>query len=134
MRTRNLAGLIAAILLGSACHRSPAPVAISSTPNNQFAILVQHSPKGWTAHCEAGCAWIDVTMDCVACEVQIDSRGIARAYPKPADPIGFAFVLSKTESGWNARAIQGTRWTDVTWDCSGDVCQGRLDEKGVGRG
>ncbi len=132
MRIRALVATMLAVFLATACHKPSSTVAGASPGESaHFAVVLERSPTGWAAHCEAGCQWIDLSMACQGCDVQLDASGIARAALAPA-PKGFAFVLSDASGGWTARGIQGVRWQRLSWNCGADVCRGRLDETGVG--
>lgn len=122
-----------ALVIGAACQR-PSTVATASTiPLNPFSLVVEHSGTGWQARCESGCSWMNVSMACAGCSVQIDANGIIRADRVKAAPTGFAFVLVDDGGGkWSARGVQGVAWKKVSWSCNNAPCRGRLDETGVG--
>jgi len=130
MPTRVLASLVSAIFIATACHQKPPTVAPVPAPNDHFAIILERSANGWAAHCETGCAWVNVSMSCDGCEVRLDASGIGPAYPATPAATGFAFVLSPDRTGGKARAIQGVRWTTLSWGCPA-ACRVRLDETGV---
>ena len=132
MPARTLARVIAAILIATACHQKPPTVAPTAAPESHFTIVLERSAKGWAAHCETGCAWVNVSMFCDGCEVRLDANGIGPAYPATSTAAAFAFVLSADRTGGKARAIQGTRWTSLGWGCLPAGCRVRLDETGVG--
>lgn len=131
MTSRATAGILAGLLITVACHKTPPNVAQISASDNHFSIVVDHSARGWRAHCETGCQWVDVTMFCGGCEVRLDATGIRPAHPASSAVTGFAFVLSTDGSGWKARAIDGTRWMTLSWNCEAAVCPARIDETGV---
>jgi hypothetical protein len=133
MTSRAVASIVVGLLVTMACHRTPPSVASVSPSNGHFAIVVEHSPKGWQAHCEAGCQWVDVSTSCGGCDVRLDATGIGPAYPASSEVTGFAFVLSSDGTGWQARAIDGARWKTLSWSCGTAVCRGRIDETGVGK-
>ena len=130
MSVRTATSIAAAIFIAIACHRQAATVVPVSEPDH-FAIVLEHSSKGLAAHCEVGCRWVDVSMSCRGCDVRLDVTGIGRAHEARPMPAGFAFVLSPDGNGWQARAIQGTRWITVGWSCGTATCRARLDETGV---
>jgi hypothetical protein len=134
MVTRSLASFVAAIFIATACHQKPPTVAPVPAPNDHFSIVLERSANGWAAHCEAGCAWVTVSMACGGCDVRLDASGIGPAYPATSAATGFAFVLSADRTGGKARSIQGTRWTTLGWGCLPAACRVRLDETGVGVG
>jgi hypothetical protein len=129
MQMRPLA-VVFSVALIAGCQKPPRPAAPAPAAETHFAVVLERSAKGWAAHCETGCSWVDVTMSCEGCDVQLDASGIARASVATA-PKGFAFVLSDTRSGWMARGIQGLRWEKLSWGCDSQVCRVRLDETGV---
>ena len=131
MPIRAAASIVVAVFLAMACHRQAPSVAPVSEPDH-FAIVLEHSAKGLTAHCEAGCKWVDVSMSCGRCDVRLDASGIGPVHEATPSANGFAFVLSPDGPGWKARAIQGARWITVGWSCGTAVCRVRLDETGVG--
>jgi hypothetical protein len=131
MRAPALASIVVAIVVVAACHNKPPTVAPMSAPEGHFAIVLEQSAKGWTAHCETGCAWVEVSMSCAGCDVRIDASGIGPAYPATTAATGFAFVLSADGTGGKARAIQNVRWTTLSWGCGPAFCRVRLDETGV---
>ncbi len=132
MRIHALAIGVAALLFGASCQRAPSVATTRTIPLNPFSVVVEHSTTGWRAHCESGCEWMDVSMSCAGCSVQIDATGIVRASAVKAAPVGFAFVLVDDGVGkWTARGIQGVSWKSVSWGCNNALCRGRLDEDGV---
>jgi invasion protein IalB len=132
MRIRALATVMLAGVLTAAFATSPAATA-AQTPPDHFAVVLEHSTTGWTAHCETGCRWTDLSMSCAGCDVRLDASGIAHASSAPSKVTGFAFVLSDAKGGWTARGVHGVMWTSLSWTCGPTVCRGRLDESGVGR-
>ncbi len=131
MTSRTLGSIVACLLVTMACHKTPPSVAQISASEGHFSIVVDHSAREWRAHCETGCRWVDVSMSCGGCEVRLDATGIRPAYPASSAVTGFAFVLSTDGSGWKARAIDGTRWITLSWNCEAAVCPARIDEAGV---
>jgi hypothetical protein len=132
MTFRGLASIVSALLVTMACHKTPPSVASVALANGHFSIVVEHSASGWRAHCETGCHWVDVSMSCGGCDVRLDATGIRPAYPASSAVPGFAFVLSTDGTGWRARAIDGTRWKTLSWNCGAAMCRGRIDETGAG--
>ena len=122
---------VVAIVLVAACHRAPA---VAPAPVTHFAIVLEHSPTGWTAQCETGCAWTEVTETCTGCDIRLDATGISRGYPARAGTEGFEFVVSPERTGWTARAVRGTSWVSLSWTCTVSSCRARVDETGVRRG
>jgi hypothetical protein len=131
MPIRSRLSALLALFIAAACHPKPAALTSTPEPGGHFAVVLEHSPKGLAAHCEAGCHWVDVTMSCGGCDVRLDATGIGPAYPATSEPSTFAFVLSPSVSGWKARAIEGARWKTLSWDCGTPVCRVRVDETGV---
>jgi hypothetical protein len=131
MTSRALGSIVVSLLVTMACQKTPPSVASVSPANGHFAIVVEHSARGWKAHCEAGCQWADVSMSCGACEVRLDATGIQPAYPASSARTGFAFVLSTDGTGSKARAIDGARWITLSWSCGATLCPARIDETGV---
>ena len=135
MRLRVLGTVLATVLL-AACHRAPAAAASSAgpAPVRHFAIVLERSATGWSAHCEIGCAWTDVTETCTGCDIRLDLTGISRGYPARPGTQGFEFVVSGEREGWSAQAVRGVAWTKVSWACPGTTtCRARVDETGVSR-
>jgi len=135
MQIRLLSTVLAAVLMVG-CHRPPAvaTAGASPAPMRHFAILLERSATGWSAHCEAGCAWTDVTETCAGCDIRLDATGISRGYPPRAGAQGFEFVVSGEREGWSAQGVHGVAWTKVSWGCPGTTtCRARLDETGVRR-
>lgn len=120
--------MLAGLVLGGVHARAPS--AITST--GHFAIVVEHAPTGgWSATCDSGCRWKTVTLDCRGCEVRIDAAGIALATTPANRTEPFAFVLHDDASGWSARALHGTAWRELSWQCRSGNCRARVDETGV---
>ena len=130
MRMRAFTTMFAVALM-AACHRAPA---VAAAPVNHFAIVLEQSATGWTARCEAGCAWTEVTETCTGCDIRVDATGISRGYPARTGTEGFEFVVSREPKGWTARAVRGTTWSSLSWTCTGSSCRARVDETGVRRG
>ena len=129
MRLRALATLLT-VVLTAGCHRAPAIVA---APVHHFAIVVERTATGWSARCETGCAWTEVTETCVGCDIRLDAAGISRGYPARAGIGGFEFIVSSERDGWRARAVRGVTWVTLSWGCTSASCRARVDETGVSR-
>lgn len=99
-------------------------------PIAHFAVVVEHDASGWKAHCETGCEWTDVSIQCAGCDVRIDAKGITHS-SAPARTTPFAFELSKAEPGWKVRSLRGARWEGLTWGCASAMCRMRVDENGL---
>ena len=121
---------LGAISLTAACHR-PASVPTNAVPRAHFAIVLERSNAGWSAHCDDGCRWTDLTMSCSGCQVRLTAIGIGPANLPEEGPDGFAFTLKEAGTGWEAVAIRGVRWRSLTWGCGAPVCRARIDEAGV---
>jgi hypothetical protein len=135
MRIRFLNTVLAAVLMAG-CSRAPAveTAGAAPAPVPNYAILLERSATGWSAHCEAGCRWTDVTETCAGCDIRLDATGISRGYPARAGTQGFEFVVSAEREGWSAQAVRGVTWTNVSWGCPGTTtCRARVDETGVSR-
>ena len=120
--------LVACLLAASGCrgtHDSRLPAGAEE----HFSLLLEHSKSGWAAHCESGCSWKDVTMQCTNCKARIDADGIYDANVARTSR-GFAFVLDDS-NGLSAHALQGVRWTNLSWNCASEICRSRLSEEGV---
>lgn len=129
MRTRALVTVLA-VVLTAGCHRASAgPVA----PLHHFSIVLEQSATGWSARCETGCAWTEVSESCKGCDIRLDATGISRGYPARAGTQGFEFVVSREREGWRALAVRGVAWVNLTWGCTTASCRARVDETGVGR-
>ena len=130
MRNRVLAFMFfAGFVAISSCHK-PQPEARPATGAEQhFSLLLEHSPTGWAAHCESGCSWKDVTMQCINCKVTVDADGMYNG-TAPVTSRGFAFVLDDS-NGLSAHGVRGVRWVDLSWGCAGAVCRARISEEGV---
>ena len=101
----------------------------ASSPH--FALTLEHSAQGWKANCDTGCAWREVSMSCGGCEVRLSSLGIDRAGTPEISRGGFAFTLSDSAGGWQAKDVRGTRWATLSYACPQAVCRARIDETGV---
>jgi hypothetical protein len=125
-------GIIAALAL-SACHSgTPRMSAARPAPLTHFSLIVEHSQRGWAAHCETGCRWTELTMDCAGCAVRVSLAGVSPARNTEEDPAGFAFTLQGTPTDWAASGVRGVAWRSLTWQCEALVCRARIDETGVG--
>jgi hypothetical protein len=129
MRMRALTTLLA-VVLTAGCHRAPA---VATGPVHHFAIVLERSATGWSAHCETGCAWTDVSETCTGCDIRLDATGISRGYPARADTQGFEFIVSSEREGWSVRAVRGVTWVTLSWGCTTSSCRARVDETGVSR-
>ena len=130
MRNRALiAVLLAASVASVGCHKSPRETIAANGPEQHFSLWLEHSPAGWAAHCDSGCSWKDVTLQCAHCKVRIDADGIGSdAVARP--PHGFAFVVDD-HNGLAAHGVQGVRWLDLSWGCATTVCRARFSQEGV---
>ena len=129
MRIRALVTL-SAVVLTAGCHRAPA---LAAAPVQHFAIVLEQSATGWSARCETGCAWTEVSQSCSGCDIRLDATGISRGYPARAETQGFEFIVSSERDGWSARAVRGVTWVNLSWGCATATCRARIDETGVSR-
>jgi hypothetical protein len=127
MRARALTILLAVVVM-TGCHRVPE---VATAPVHHFAIVLERSATGWSARCETGCAWTEVTETCAGCDIRLDATGISRAYPARPGAEGFEFVVSGERQGWSARAVRGVTWVTLSWTCTTATCRARVDETGV---
>jgi len=127
--SRYLAVSLASALCFVACSKTPIP---SIAPaQNHFSIVLEHSAQGWRASCEAGCRWREVTMSCGGCEVRLTSIGVGPASSFDPKEATFAFTLTDSGSGWEAKAPRGTYWLALSSGCAQTTCRARVDETGV---
>jgi len=130
MTNRSLVSMLLACLIGAVgCHKTQPETQLRSGPEQHFSLSVEHSPAGWAAHCESGCSWKDVTIQCTNCRVRVDADGMYNGNV-PMTSRGFAFVLDDN-NGLSAHGVQGVRWQDLSWGCATAVCRCRLNEEGV---
>ena len=102
-----------------------------ATPPAQFQLVLERTASGWSAHCDSGCSWIDLSAKCVAaCSATITNSGIAIGAVK-ADAARFSFVVERTATGWTANGLNGTAWAAVSWRCPPGSCKARIDGFGV---
>jgi hypothetical protein len=121
---RILAAIASVLVLGAA---RPAGVATAN-----FQITVDQTATGWKMQCAKGCAWTDLSFGCGAdCRALVDESGITVAITTKVRGEGFAFVIERTSKGWRAKAVNGTTWLNVSWDCHAVVCRAHLDATGV---
>lgn len=103
----------------------------TSPTGEHFALILEHSAQGWKATCDTGCVWREVSMSCGGCDVRLSSSGIGRAGAPEVALRGFAFTLSDSASGWQAKAARGVRWATLSFSCPQAVCRAEIDETGV---
>jgi hypothetical protein len=133
MRIRT-AGILVVIVALSTVAWQKVPQKVSPAPVAHFAITLDQSATGWSAHCDTGCFWSDIAMKCEGCDVRIDASGIASADVADRAQEGFAFVLTRQRGGgrgWSARGLRGVHWLKLSWGCTADVCRSHIDETGV---
>lgn len=120
--------VLAALALSAAASTSA--VARSAAPT-RFAVVLDHTSTGWWVKCETGCA-ASGGFECrAACNAVVDARGIITvANTRPLDSL-FAFVVAWTDSGIQARAKWGTKWTSLSWGCDHQPCRARITDAGV---
>ena len=130
MHNRTLAFILLASFVGaSGCDKPQRETRPATGSEEHFSLLLEHSSAGWAAHCESGCSWKDVTMQCANCKVRVDADGIHNSNV-PLTSRGFAFVLDDS-NGLSAHAVQGARWQDLSWGCATAVCRCQINEEGV---
>lgn len=130
MQNRALASMLLACFVAAAgCHETQSETPSPSGPEQHFSVLLEHSRSGWAAHCESGCSWKDVTLQCTNCKVRVDADGIG-SNDVAKSSRGFAFVLDDSK-GLSAHGVKGVRWQDLSWGCAGAVCRVRINEEGV---
>ena len=128
MRVSALTSLVLVAVVATGCYKVSQPPAVAPA---HFALVLEHSETGWSAHCEVGCRWSDVTMTCGGCAVRLDVGGIGPVASERYET-GFAFVLAGSGPGWEAKGITGVRWLGLSWQCEQTTCRARIDETGVG--
>lgn len=117
-------------LAGIAGSSPSAPV--SQAPQGHFRLVLERSDSGFTAHCEAGCSWKELTFRCVAdCHALIDANGVALNPESRATTSPFAFRLHPTVDGWAAESVAGTAWISLSYGCGTVACRARVTEFGV---
>jgi hypothetical protein len=118
------------LLIVSACVRS-APIARPHA--DAFRIVLEATPTGWSAQCEAGCQWRGASFGCAtACGAIVDANGLVTlATPRP-DSSGFSFVVERAaNNGARAYSRGGTAWKTLSWECGASPCRVRIDASGV---
>lgn len=106
-----------------------APQAVAPQTDN-FSIVVDYSPTGWSARCETGCEWT-ASFGCVTtCNARVDARGIVTLANDRA-PEKFSFILERTTDGVGATSQFGTAWTSLSWGCANKPCRARVSNTGV---
>ena len=104
-------------------------------PLARFQIVLDRSGSGWAAQCDTGCTWKDLSFTCPSgCRIRIDANGISTETVPPRPAPSFAFVLERTEDGWQAQSVIGTAWRTLSWHsvgCQFGSCRARIDEHGV---
>ena len=133
MNARVIAFALMGVVLVAGCHNSTR-TAVSAIPERHFSLILEHSPSGWAARCEAGCRWKEVAMTCNGCTVRLDVAGIYQLQAPHNESDGFEFTVSRTRDGLAAQAVAGARWKTLTWNCAQGACRARIDDAGVMRG
>ena len=137
--------ILALAALALSVAATTAPVAQSAAPT-RFSVILDYTPTGWSVTCETGCATARgfassfgrasaahiSGLSCrTACNAVVDARGvITLANTRPLDSL-FAFVVERTDSGVQAQAKWGTKWTSLSWGCSHQPCRARITDAGV---
>ena len=124
-----LSMVVASLVAANSCHKTQLETRPAAGPEQHFSLLLEHSKTGWAAHCETGCSWKEVTMQCTNCKVRLDADGIHEDNVS-LQSRGFAFVLDDS-NGLSAHGLQGVRWLDLSWGCATAVCRSRISEEGV---
>lgn len=101
-------------------------------PAGQFSVVLDYTPLGWSANCEAGCGWRTVSFACErACNALVDAQGLVTlATERPSDP-RFAFIVERTPDGVRAQSRSGAKWTSLSWGCEAQPCRARITDAGV---
>jgi hypothetical protein len=102
----------------------------SSVAQQHFSIVLRDSSARWTAHCESGCKWTDLSFQCTGCQWRLDADGVS-SYDLDRGSSSFAFLLSSDGSGWRAKGLRGVHWIDLSYTCGDPVCRSRVDQTGV---
>jgi hypothetical protein len=122
-----IAGLM--LLAGSA---STPAVQSHSSPLASFSIVVTAIPNGWAARCDSGCQWRAASFKCAdACDANVDANGLVTVSTPRTEPTAFSFRLAHTSDGVRAKSQIGTAWKTLTWSCSAEPCDARIDAHGV---
>src|SRR5262245_30338098 len=62
-----------------------------------FRIVLTRSDGGWSARCDTGCAWHELSVSCPSeCLVLIDTYGVSTNATSARGSVSFAFVLRPT--------------------------------------
>ena len=92
-----------------------------STPDlKNFKISIEKKGNEVILKCEEGCAWIDLTYENKLEAQAIDEYGMtelnASKSEKDSKLTDFLFTLTKTKSGLSLKGIEGTAWTDLSFN------------------
>jgi len=113
-----------ALIVTSAAATTRAPV--------NFSLVLESTPTGWSARCDSGCRWRELSFKCErACKAIVDANGVAPVTATQLASATFQFVVERTTAQVRATARTGTAWTTLGWGCQLDRCRARVDAYGV---
>jgi hypothetical protein len=129
---RALLAAVTLVLSTATVARSQAQSA-TPMPVAAFSIELQSTPTGWSARCDSGCRWSEVTFTCAQrCGAIVDQNGLVTKATLRPDSATFLFIVDRTDSTLQAVSRHGTAWTTLSWGCRDEPCRVGIDQLGVG--
>src|ERR1051325_2402005 len=116
-------GLIGAVASAPSTRREPIA---------NFSIVLEATPKGWSARCDMGCGWSELGFACpTACGAIVDQNGLVTLASLRPDSTTFMFLVEHTPNGATAVSRKGTAWVSLSWKCESLPCRARITARGV---
>lgn len=108
------------------------PVSAQQLPVAAFSVSLEVRPNGWSARCDSGCTWREVSFECrTACDAIVDANGLVTAAELRPLPTTFMFIVARSGDRIEASARRGTAWSRLSWTCDREPCRARIDGYGV---
>jgi hypothetical protein len=97
-----------------------------------FSMILESADAGWSARCDSGCHWREVTLSCEGqCSAIVDAYGVGSPLARRSEDTPFAFRIEHMPNGVRAHSLGGTAWMTLSWTCVSSPCRARINENGM---
>lgn len=101
-----------------------------------FVVVIETSDKEVKLTCKEGCAWEELTIKKkdFGVDQAIDATGkttISKHNSESNAEKGFLFTIKKNAANIVLQGIEGTKWEELTYSCTGARCLQTLNQFGM---
>ena len=121
------------IALGFGCSSSSDRTSQPDPESADFRIVVGLTDDGVVLRCTEGCAWIDLTFSAIpyGAEQAVDNFGMTNPSRTAQASDSFLFTIQRTADGIRLRGLEGSLWTELSFECAPGACSVAIDENGI---